>query len=143
MVMMKYFYVKLLVCVTFCLCMSGAYAQSLTIEMDKDTISLEETVQLQYRVDKSCNGNDLKFDNFLVVSGPSISRSISIVNGKRTAESSFSVIITPIEEGVYELPQELCGARLDQPVKIVVIAGYESNEVKERRIRSKRKIKKI
>lgn len=143
MVMMKNFYVKLLVCVIFCLWMSGSNAQSLTIEMNKDTISLEETVQLQYRVDKSCKGNDLKFDNFLVVSGPSISRSISIVNGKRTAESSFSVIITPIEEGVYELPQELCGARLDQPVKIVVIAGYESNEAKERRIRSKRKIKKI
>jgi len=143
MVMMKNFYDKLLVCVIFCLSVTAGYSQSLTIEMNKDTISLEETVQLQYRVNKSCNGNDLKFDNFLVVSGPSISRSISIVNGKRTAESSFSVIITPIEEGVYELPQELCGARLDQPVKIVVIAGYESNEAKERRIRSKRKIKKI
>ena len=143
MVMMKNFYIKLLVCVIFCLSVTGGYSQSLTIEMNKDTISLEEKVQLQYRVDKSCKGNDLKFDNFLVVSGPSISRSISIVNGKRTAESSFSVIITPIEEGVYELPQELCGARLDQPVKIVVIAGYESNEAKERRIRSKRKIKKI
>lgn len=140
---MKQLYSVSLVCVVLCFCMFEGQSQSLTIEMNKDTISLEETIQVQYRVDKSCNASDLKFDDFLVVSGPSISRSVSIVNGKRTAESSFSVLLTPIEEGVYDLPQELCGARLDQPVKIVVIAGYESREAKDARIQSKRKIKKI
>lgn len=118
-------------------------AQTLNIEMNKDTVSLEESIQVKYTIDDACDASELKFDNFLVVSGPSVSRSISIINGKRTAESSYTVILTPIDEGTYTLPDELCGVKMERPIKIVVIAGYESKESIDQRIRKTRKIKKI
>ena len=119
------------------------HAQTLSIEMNKDTLSLDETIQVTYKINDACDASELQFKDFLVVSGPSVSRSISIVNGKRTAESSYSVILTPIEEGVFELPSSLCGTNIERPVKIVVIAGYESKQTIDERIRSTKKMKKI
>ena len=111
--------------------------------MDKDTISLEETISITYKVNESCNASELKFDDFLVVSGPNVSRSISIVNGKKTAESSYSVLLTPINQGTFTLPTSLCGVTVEKPVIVVVIANYESKETVDQRIKASRKIKKI
>ena len=117
--------------------------QTLVIEMDKDTISLEETIKVKYQIDDACDASELKFPDFLVVSGPNVSRSISIINGKRTRESSYTVILTPINEGTFTLPTSLCGTELVQPVQIVVRANYESKQTKDEKVRKKRKIKKI
>lgn len=122
---------------------SQAIAQTLLIEMNKDTISLEETIQVKYVIDDACDASELKFPDFLVVSGPSVSRSISFVNGKRSAESSYTVILTPIQEGTFVLPSTLCGAKVEKPVEIVVKSGYESKELLDAKVRKKRKIKKI
>lgn len=138
--MMKY---SILTALFFMLGLQYTFAQQLTIEMNKDTISLEETIQVKYVIDDACDASELKFPEFLVVSGPNVSRSISYVNGKRSAESSYTVVLTPIEEGTYQLPDSLCGVKLEKPVQIVVKSGYESKESLDARVRKKRKIKKI
>jgi len=120
-----------------------AFAQDLTIEIERDTINVESKFTVKYTVNESCNASGLKFDNFIVVAGPSVSRSISIVNGKRSAETSATYILTPVEEGTFELPAQMCDAKMTKPVKIVALKGYESKEDTDKRIRTKRKIKKI
>ena len=120
-----------------------ACAQDLTIEIERDTINVESKFSVKYSVNESCNARDLKFDNFIVVAGPSISRSISIVNGKRSAETTASYILTPMQEGTFELPSQMCDAKMNKPVKIVALKNYESKEDTDKRIREKRKIKKI
>lgn len=122
---------------------SGVFAQTLTIEVEKDTISMEEQIQVKYTLDKSCKGSELQFKDLIVVAGPYTSKSVSIVNGKKTAESSFTFILTAMKEGTFELPSELCGTKLAKPMKIVAIAGYESHISKDERIRKARKIRKI
>ncbi len=120
-----------------------AYGQELTIEVERDTINLESDFLVSYTINESCNPTDLKFENFIVVSGPSVSRSISFVNGKRSAETKLRFLLTPIEEGTFELPSQMCDAKMSEPLKIVVKKGYETLEDVDKRIREKRKIKKI
>ena len=118
-------------------------AQELSIEVERDTFNLEAQFVVKYSVNESCNNTNLKFDNFIIVSGPSISKSISIVNGERSAETSATYLLTPIEEGIFELPSEMCDVNMAKPMKIVIKKGYETKEDADKRIREKRKIKKI
>lgn len=132
--------------ILICLAMwAGIYsmAQDLTIEIERDTINVEAKFSVKYSVNESCDASGMKFENFIVVAGPSISRSISIVNGKRSAETTASYILTPMEEGTFELPSQMCDAKMNKPVKIVALKGYESREDADKRVRAKRKIKKI
>jgi len=139
---MKY-YIGFIITIVFVCTFSTLQAQTLTIEMDKDTISMEEQIQVIYKIDKSCRGSELKFKDLIVVAGPFTSKSVSIVNGKRTSESTFTFILTAMKEGTFQLPTELCGAKLTTPVEIVAIQGYESQISKDQRIRKARKIRKI
>jgi predicted transcriptional regulator len=132
--------ILLLLCV---LCANLISAQELTIEVERDTFNLEEQFIVKYSIDESCNASNMQFESFIIVSGPSISRSISIVNGKRSAETTATYLLTAIEEGTFELPSEMCGTKMSKPLKIVVKKGYETLEDAEKRIREKRKIKKI
>ena len=72
------------------------FAQDLTIEIEKDTFNVEAKFSVKYSVNKSCKNTPLKFENFIVVAGPSTSKSISIINGERKAETSATYILTPI-----------------------------------------------
>lgn len=125
------------------ICASFITAQELTIEVERDTFNLEAQFVVKYSVNERCNVANLKFDNFIIVSGPSISSSLSIVNGERSAETSATFLLTPIEEGTFELPSEMCGVKTVKPMKIVIKKGYETQEDADKRIREKRKIKKI
>lgn len=131
----------LIICLVFAAFFSQA--QELTIQYERDTVNVEEQFVIKYSIDKSCDPGELKFENFIVTGGPSTSKSFSIINGKSSSQTSATYVITPIEEGTFELPSEWCDVKLEKPVKIVVKKGYESKEDLDKRIRKKRKIKKI
>ncbi len=118
-------------------------AQEIKVEIERDTFSLEEQFVVKYTIDKGCSVQNLNFEHFIVVAGPSTSRSLSIVNGKRTAETSMTFLVTAIEEGVFPLPSEMCGIKMKMAPSVVIIKDYETKEDTDLRIRKKRKIKKI
>lgn len=120
-----------------------AQAQELRIEMDKDTISLEENVKVRYSTNKDCMLNALVFDDFLTVSGPYLSKSLSIINGERTEKVVYEILLTAKDEGVFVLPQEVCGIKAKKPKRIVVKKAYISQEAKQEKIKRTRKLKKI
>jgi len=78
---------------------------SITVRIDKDTVYLNETMNIEYIIE-NCSGNfELPvFDNFEIVSGPNVSSSLTIINGVKSQKMSYSFQLLPIESGDSEIP---------------------------------------
>ena len=118
-------------------------AQSLHIIVDVDTITSEKVFEVSYVLDQSCRPDDMHFDNFDVIYGPNVSKSVSIMNGKRTAETKLTFGLQAVQEGEFILPNEMCGTVVKKAPMITVINGYETKDQRLEKIKSTRTIKKI
>lgn len=92
----------------FLLVSSFSFAQKVefTLSVNKDTVLMNNLVQVKYSL-KQANLNGFetpKFAHFQVVSGPMVSSSVSIVNGDRTEESSYSFSLRPDSPGIWTIP---------------------------------------
>ena len=135
--------VRLLLLIVLAFGLQEVNAQNLQIIVDVDTITSEKVFEVTYLLDESCRNNDLIFQDFTIVYGPNVSNSISIVNGKRTAETKFTFGLRAIEQGSFFLPNEVCGYIQEEAPMITVIDGYVTKEQRLEKIKSTRKIKKI
>lgn len=119
------------------------YSQTLTIDIQRDTIATDSVFSITYTLDDGCSFDQLQFEDFHVVMGPNISRSMQYINGKMSKKSSVSYLLKPKESGVFYLPNEACFVRSKEESMIVVLDGYQTAQDREKRILSTRKIKKI
>ena len=92
----------------FLLGSSFCFAQKteFTLSTNKDTVLMNNLILVKYTIKQA----DLKgfetpeFTHFQVVSGPNVSSSVSIVNGDRTQESSYSFYLQPDSPGTWTIP---------------------------------------
>ncbi len=97
---------KYLCVVMLALWASGIGAQELMVDISDRKIEANQVMTIKYSirnvdVDRFTAPD---FKPFKVISGPSRSNSISIVNGQRTSESSWSYqLMAPSEPGVYKI----------------------------------------
>jgi len=92
----------------FLLVNSFSFAQKVefTLSVNKDTVLMNNVVQVKYTL-KQADINDFEtpeFTHFQVVSGPMVSSSISIVNGDKSQESSYSFYLRPDSPGTWTIP---------------------------------------
>lgn len=92
----------------FLLVSSFSFAQKteFTVSVNKDTVLMNNLVKVKYTLKQA----DLKgfetpeFAHFQVVSGPNVSTSVSIVNGDKSQESSYSFYLQPDSPGTWTIP---------------------------------------
>lgn len=118
-------------------------AQQLNIDISHDTIAIGSTFDITYQVDESCIPKAMEFEDFDIVSGPNVSKTMSYTNGILTAETSLSFTLKAREEGTFTLPDSLCDLKSKQEPVIVVSKDTISKGIEKTKPSKKRKIKKI
>ncbi len=92
----------------FLLVSSFSFAQKteFTLSVNKDTVLMNNLVRATYTMKQAdLNGFETpEFAHFQVVSGPNVSSSVSIVNGDRSQESSYSFYLKPDSPGIWTIP---------------------------------------
>ncbi len=108
-----------------------AEAQSvLKASVDKDQVAFGDYFQLTFTFEGSQGGKNFRppaFNNFMVLSGPSQSTRMQIINGAVSSSISYSYILQPRDEGKFTIGSasiEAEGKRYQsQPITIDVVKG--------------------
>ncbi|HMP28557.1 MAG TPA: BatD family protein [Saprospiraceae bacterium] len=83
----------------------GKSQSSITVELSSDSVLTGEIIEVKYileNVETKFQIPDLS--DFTVVSGPSVSQSMSIINGKKSQKASYTLYIIMRQEGTFYLP---------------------------------------
>lgn len=109
----------------------SAQVNQVQVSVDKNPVLVDEplvvTIEVDGNVDRSAVNTDVFLDDF-IVGRTSVSHQRSIINGRASATTTFRVIITPQQEGEFEIPViEIDGVR-SQPITLRVVAEREDTE---------------
>ena len=86
---------------------SFAQAPTFSISINKDTVLMGHTLKVVYILKQAEAKGGIKtpeFDHFRMVSGPSISTSVSYINGDMTRKSSYSYYLKAESPGLWRIP---------------------------------------
>ena len=96
--MKRYFFTILLFFIQF------IYSQNFEVEISSNKVGLNESFEISFTLDDNgSNFNPPPFSDFYILSGPSQSKSTSIVNGSITQKSSYSYVLKPKKIGVFTI----------------------------------------
>lgn len=123
---------KLKYYITFLLlfCTAALFAQGVrfTASADKTEVGTTEQFQLTFTV--NANGERFvppSFDGFLVVAGPNVSQSMSVINGASSSSMAYGYDLVPVKEGIYTIGSAsiVVNGKLmkTSPIKIKVVRG--------------------
>src|SRR5687768_6047360 len=91
-----------------CLLMTNLiYGQAtIKVEVSSDTVRVGELVEVKYTFENG-EGQFTSPDltGLLLISGPNVSSSFMIANGKKSSSQTYTYIFRPVEEGQILLPQ--------------------------------------
>lgn len=109
-------------CVLACLLLSvGARAQDVRAWLDRDRIESGESTTLNIAAAELATAPDYApLQRDFEVSGHSSQRSASIVNGRTSVHTQYSVQLTPRREGVVTIPALRIGNRTSPPLTLTV-----------------------
>ncbi len=120
----------------FVLCLQGAFA-SVDAQLDRDTIYINETVQLVIQTDEIANSvrPDLSplEKNFSLL-GTSVNQNISIINGQQVAEKKWVTELEPKAVGSFTIPSIQVGSEMTRPLRLTVLPEDPANSVSGRDI---------
>ncbi|AIF46842.1 hypothetical protein HY57_05965 [Dyella japonica A8] len=122
----------LLLCSLSCLWPLAALAADVQATLDRSRVELGETVTLNLRADGDAMANtpDLSaLSRDFAVLGSSSNTSISIVNGRRTAQLTVGVALRPLHAGTLHIPALSFAGGTTAPVNLEVVppdAGAET-----------------
>ena len=117
--------------------LSQSFAQEFTASINETTVADNERFQVSFTFSGSSINNLSKFtpptfDNFLVLSGPNQSTSISIINGAQSASLSYTFVIQARSVGTFTIGSAsiMQGGNTfkTQPIKITVVKGSDKPE---------------
>lgn len=79
---------------------------SLSIEVSADTIYMENAFRIQYTVKngQASGFQHPEFEHLQLLQGPSRSSQMSIINGARSSEESYTYYFKPNQTGSFEIP---------------------------------------
>jgi hypothetical protein len=104
------------------------FSQSLNVEVSTDSLLFGNPLKVIFHVEgASADGLETPdFEGFTILSGPSYSSSISIVNGTMSQQASITYWLEPSEIGTWYIPPAFLetdsGAVLEsEPVEILVV----------------------
>ena len=117
-----------------------SYSQEFTASVNETTVTDNERIQVSFTFAGS-NINDLSefsppsFNNFLILSGPSQSTSIQIINGARSASLTYSFIIQARSVGTFTIRSAsiVQGGTTykTKPIKITIVKGKDNPQQKK------------
>ena len=84
-----------------CCSMGTVYSQSFTAFVDKNEVAMNETFKVSFQLERG-QSRDIRypsFDGFQVLSGPSTSTNMQIINGQVSQSSTFSFYLRPTRKG--------------------------------------------
>lgn len=106
----------------------GAQQISFVGSADQQSVPQNATIRISY--DLNAIGSNFKFpksDDYKVISGPSTSTNVQIINGSRSQSSSYVLILMPLKEGMLDIAPATIMHRGKQyasnPIKINVVEG--------------------
>lgn len=110
---------------------ASAQVNQVQVSVDKNPVLVDEplvvTIEVDDNVDRSAVNTDVFLDDF-IVGRTSVSHQRSIINGRASATTTFRIIITPQQEGEFDIPViEIDGVR-SQPITLRVVAEREDTE---------------
>lgn len=78
---------------------------SISVQIDKDTLYLNESVNVEFVIE-NCGGNfELPgFENLEIIGGPNVSTSLTIINGLKSQKTTYTLRLLPMESGNFEIP---------------------------------------
>jgi hypothetical protein len=123
------YYISLLL--LFCTTTLFAQGVKFTASVDKNEVGTTEQFEITFTV----NANGEKFTppaltGFLVVAGPNVSQSMSIINGASSSAIAYSYDLVPVKEGTYTIGAATIvvnGKQLStSPIKIKVVKGLSN-----------------
>ncbi len=118
-----------LVCLAFTVVMStGAWAQTLTTSVDRNPITIDETVKLvvKFKGGSPDGSPDLSvLANDFDVLGTSQSSRTSIINGKMESSTEWVSTLAPKREGSIVIPPIPVGAEVSLPLTLQVLPAGE------------------
>ncbi|MGB1207054.1 MAG: BatD family protein [Chitinophagales bacterium] len=102
----KFFTLIILAIAIFMLFQSRLNAQTFTVTPQTVNVQQGETFNLTYLLegDKMRNFQAPSFENFMLVSGPSRSTSVQIINGSMSQQSSVGYVLQATKEGKFTIP---------------------------------------
>ena len=80
------------------------FSQNFEVTVSSNKVGLNETFEISFSLDD--NGSNFSpppFSDFYILSGPSQSKSTSIINGQFTQESSYKYVLKPKKIGVFTI----------------------------------------
>ena len=120
-------------CAIFAISVSAAAQDvSLTASVDKNTVAIGEQFSLVYTLNGGGMGGGKNFklpdlSKFMVISGPSQSSNVQIINGSVSSSVTYSYEVQPREVGTFTIGPasiETGGKQYSsQPVQIIVVKG--------------------
>ncbi|WP_236973709.1 BatD family protein [Membranihabitans maritimus] len=109
--------------------------QSVSVEFSYDTVFLGNVVQLKYSMENFQGELESPdFGDFVVVSGPNVSTSVSISGGQRFSRKSVSFFLKPPDiEGTYTIPSQVFadGEEVITSVEKVIFVAENPDNIKQ------------
>ncbi len=99
-------------------------------ELTQDTILWGNIIQLRYSVENVAGDFEApSFEGFHVVSGPNVSSSFSMINGRVSQSASYTYYLRPISEGIHQIDAAYLkngdSSWSTSPIEIVVLPNPE------------------
>jgi hypothetical protein len=106
---------------------------SFRIEIGADTVGLDEYVEVRYSLENaSFKGrfSPPKINGMEAAGGPSVSSSMTVINGKMTQSAQYTYYFHPTQEGPIEIPPVTVetseGSLTTESMSVYVKAGYHA-----------------
>src|SRR5690554_998645 len=115
--------------------------QNLSLEISKDTIRLDELVEITVKIDFDADSINLPdFRNFNISSGPRTVNQMKSKNGKTTYDKSWIYILRPITTGELSVDcatAYIDGAEVSCPARTILVVNSDvsSTDVELKRLR--------
>ena len=121
------------------LSMAAQKDAKISMEVSSDTIGLNNTLEVVITVEnaKTKRFNSPSFDGF-AVQGPSVSTSMSIINGDMTQSATYTYYLTPREKGTFKIGSasvDTEGGILKSDDKEIIVVEHFNPEIKPRQRR--------
>ena len=113
------------------LCSVLAQDSNFSVELSSDSVLFGNYFKVTFTIENGqpVNFTAPAFEDFIIVSGPNQSSSLSIINGESTQSLSYTYYVQPKEEGLFFIEPasvDLDGqARETEPISIVVLPNPE------------------
>ncbi len=131
------YYISLLL--LFCTTVLFAQGVKFTSSVDKNEVGTTEQFEITFSV--NANGDRFtppNFNGFLVVAGPNVSQSVSIINGASSASIAYSYDLVAVKPGTFTIgPATIVvnGKQLStNPINIKVVKGVSANAQRQQQM---------